>query len=290
MIGVLSVLMLLTDVLMTPISRPLGLHQITAMEATPLELVSIARQVTCSEVCIFTHLPQLTPEPEDTESPFPVLTRSDLPDMKARLSDDGVTIANIEFFSLTPWMNFDAYTRGLELGAELSARCAVTHIMDPEPNRVRDHLSKLNELAAAFNLKLAVEFMAMSPDCSSIGAALDLVQSVGSHNLGIAVDMLHLIRSGGVPADAESAPPERIFYAQICDGKHQDVTEDYMEEAINDRSIPGSGVFPIADILAALPPDTPLDVEVPRLVDQLAGMGPLERARAAVSAAKHYLV
>lgn len=274
---------------MTTLRRPLGLHQITAMEATPLELISIARQVTCSEVCIFTHLPQLTPEPEDIESPFPVLTRSDLPEMKARLSDDGVTIANIEFFSLTPWMNFDAYTRGLELGAELSARCAVTHIMDPEPNRVRDHLSKLNEIAAGFNLKLAVEFMAMSPDCRSIGAAVDLVHSIGSNNLGIAVDMLHLIRSGGVPADVDSAPPERIFYAQICDGKHRDVTQDYMEEAINDRSIPGSGMFPIADILAALPPDTPIDVEVPRLVDQLAGIGPLERARTAVDAAKHYL-
>lgn len=275
---------------MTTLRRPLGLHQITAMEAAPLELIDIALQVGCSEVCIFTHLPQLTPEPEDSQSPFPVMARSDLPEMKARLSDDGVTIANIEFFSLTPWMDFDAYTRGLELGAELSARCAVTHIMDPEPNRVRDHLSKLNEIAAGFNLKLAVEFMAMSPDCSSIGAALDLVNNVASDNLGIAVDMLHLIRSGGGPADIESAPPERIFYAQICDGMHRDVTEDYIDEAINDRSIPGSGVFPIADILAALPPDTPLDVEVPRLADQLAGASALERARAAVNAAKNYLV
>ena len=275
---------------MTPISRPLGLHQITAMEAPPAELISIARQVGCCEVCVFTHLPQLTPEPDNTESPFPVITRSDLPEIRARLSNEGITVANVEFFSLTPWMNFDAYIRGLELGAELSARCAVTHIMDPDAHRVRDHLSKLNELAAAFDLKLAVEFMAMSPDCSSIGAAVDLVHSVGTDNLGLAVDMLHLIRSGGGPADIKSAPPERIFYAQICDGSHRNVTDDYMEEAINDRSIPGSGVFPITDILTALPPDIPIDVEVPRLADQLAGMGPLARAHAAVSAAKNYLV
>lgn len=270
--------------------RPLGIHQITAMEASPVDLVSIASELGCDEVCVFTHLPKLQPGDAPAGDPgFPTVTPETKSAMQLRLAETGVRVANIEFFSLTPWMDFDAYRQGLELGAELGARCAVTHVLDPDPQRALENLGRLGEMAGSFGLQLAIEFMAASPDCGSIGAAAELAQMVGRHNIGIAIDMLHLVRSGGTPDDIRQVPAELIRYAQVCDGAHNRVTADYMDEALTARMVPGQGCFPISEILAALPPTLPLDIEIPRLTEQQAGVVALDRVREAVIATRRLL-
>ncbi|MFV0278953.1 MAG: sugar phosphate isomerase/epimerase family protein [Parahaliea sp.] len=268
-------------------ARPLGLHQITAVEAAPPELVSIAAAVGCQEVCVFTNIPNLEGGDTAAPPPFPLVTEGNRAELVARLRDSGVRVANIEFFSLTPGLDVESYRHALALGAELGARCAVTHIMDPDKSRIVDQLGRLADIAAQYSLDVALEFMGLSPACNSLGRAVELVRQVRRRNTGIAVDLLHLVRTGGVPADVAELPAELIKYAQLCDGAAMGATADYLDEALHARMVPGAGCFPVREFLNALPAHLPIDIEVPRMALQRAGVPALERAREAVAASRH---
>ena len=53
-----------------------------------------------------------------------------------------------------------------------------------------------SDLAAARNLKVAVEFMAYT-SLNSIGKARELLSQAGQDNAGLCLDSLHFYRSGG---------------------------------------------------------------------------------------------
>jgi len=55
------------------------------------------------------------------------------------------------------------------------------------------------------------------------------------------------------------------------------------------RMVPGTGELPLRDILAALPRDLVIGIEVPRLKEARAGAGPHERLRPCVEAARDLL-
>lgn len=170
----------------------------------------------------------------------------------------------------------------------------VTHIHDPDPLRATDCLGRFAELAGEYGLQLGLEFMALTPGCTSLAAAAGFVKRVGRANLGVGVDALHLARSGGTPAEVAALAPGLIAYAQLCDGPLLAPSVEaldparYAEEAFN-RLPPGQGVFPLAELLRALPPAAALDVEVPmpRLVTQ--GVAATQRARLAVDGARNLL-
>ncbi len=55
--------------------RQLGLHQITALEASPTELVSMAAELGCQDVCVFVISPEVPLSEKDVpEGRFPVVT------------------------------------------------------------------------------------------------------------------------------------------------------------------------------------------------------------------------
>ncbi|SEJ76691.1 Sugar phosphate isomerase/epimerase [Pseudomonas linyingensis] len=266
--------------------QPLALHHFTLCDVSPLELVSIAAEVGCDGVCLF------------VESPpgfgFPLVTPALRSDLLARLREHEVRVTNLEFFSLTEAVDLDGFRPALALGAQLGARLAVTHIHDPDPLRGTDCLGRLAELAGEYGLQLGLEFMALTPGCTSLAAAAGFVERVGRSNLGIGVDALHLARTGGTPAEVAALAPGMVAYAQLCDGPLLAAGVDaldparYAEEAFN-RLPPGQGVFPLAELIRALPPTAALDVEVPmpRLAAQ--GVSALQRARLAVAGARSLL-
>ncbi|MCK9563635.1 MAG: sugar phosphate isomerase/epimerase [Bacteroidales bacterium] len=262
--------------------RPLGLHQITAMEAEPAELIEIAHAVGYREVCLFTHIPAIdSTTVEGSEPSFPLVTTTNKKEVMARLKDLDISVANIEFFSIYAGLDVENFRPGLELGQELNARCAVTHVLDPDFSRAVDSLARLAEMASEYSLDVGLEFMGVSPPCNSIARAVEYMRSVNRDNFGIAVDMLHMIRTGGTVSDLRAVPEKSIKYAQICDGKSLAVSADYMDEALNGRLMPGEGHFPIKEILKALPNHIPLDVEIPSLAKQKLGMTALQRAKTA---------
>lgn len=269
--------------------RPLALHQITALEAGPLDLVPIAARAQAESVCIFVYLPPETlPGRKGPDVQFPAVDASQKSEMLRRLRDYGVGVSNLEFFPLAAQVDLDAFAPALELGKELGGLRAVTHVHDPDERRAVDSLARFCELAASFELDVGLEFMGLSAACASLRRAIELVEQAARPNLGIAVDALHLVRTGSAPQELLAVHPSQISYAQICDGAHLARSSDYLTEAL-DRLRPGEGCFPLREIFACLPASVPIDVEVPSSSLIARGISPMDRAIAAVEASRRLL-
>ncbi len=199
-------------------------------------------------------------------------------------------MSNIEFFPLVSDVKVDDFRPAIELGAALGARRAVCHIHDPETERALDNFDRFCELAGEYGMGVGLEFMGLTPGCDSLQRARHFIELSGRDNAGIAIDALHLFRTGGTIDEVRRLSAGLISYAQVCDGAHLRVTNDYFPEALN-RVVPGEGVFPLRELLAAMPDDTPLDVEVPASSEALRERDetPLEHARKAVSASRALL-
>jgi sugar phosphate isomerase/epimerase len=65
--------------------------------------------------------------------------------------------------------------------------------------------------------------------------------------------------------------------------------DNYVEEAMFERMVPGEGELPLRDILSALPPDIVIEVEVPRRSLELAGVSPIDRLRPCMKAGRRLL-
>ena len=136
--------------------------------------------------------------------------------------------------------------------------------------------------------EVGLEFTGVTPGCTSLESAANLIRLASRPNAGFGVDCLHLVRTGGTPTDVAAMPAELFGYFQICDGPDLVVRSDCSAES-RERMVPGEGVFPIAEILDALPAATPVDVEVPSIIGSQRGVPALERARRSVSAARELL-
>jgi len=259
------------------------------MEAGPLGLVDIAADTGCEGICLFVESPPAPGESADSPNRlFPTVTQATKAEMKARLAGQGIEIWNIEYFPIASGVSVETYRPALELGAELGGRLAVTHLHDQDEQRGIDSLGRLCDLTAELGLEVGLEFMGLSPACNSLERAVHYVNQVGRANLGVAVDALHLVRTGSTVEQVAALLPEMVAYAQICDGPHGRIEADYLPEAM-DRMMPGEGVFPLADLVKALPHTARMDVEVPSPTMQQQGVTALDRARLAVAATRKLL-
>ncbi len=193
---------------------------------------------------------------------FPVVDASNKSNMLAAMRDHDIAVSNVEFFPILPMGNVADFRTGLALGAELGAARAVCHIHDTDQARAVDALGQLADDAAGFGLSIGLEFMGITPGCTSLHQAAWFVDQVSRPNVGIAVDMLHLVRTGGTATDVAGLDSRYFSYAQICDGQGSGASSDYMGEALN-RQKPGDGDFPMQAIIEALPLSCALDVEIP---------------------------
>jgi sugar phosphate isomerase/epimerase len=266
--------------------RSLALHQITAPGTDALQLIDIAAQLGCNGVCVFVHEPaNRISVPGGPRRRFPIIARSAAAVVRKRLRENDQRVVNVESFPIRSETDVSGYRPALALGAMLGAKRAVTHVHDTDGNRATENLGQLCDLASSVGLEVGLEFMSMSRGCASLDVAVRMVEAVGRDNLAIAVDALHLVRSGGSPEDLISVPAERLAYAQICDGRGVVPADSYMPEAM-DRLIPGEGDFPLKDLIQSLPADLDLDVEVPstHLIER--GITPLQHATRAVRATR----
>lgn len=275
---------------MTP---PLALHHFTLCDVSPGELVTIADQVGCRAVCLFVDSPA-EPAPGQQLAPpaFPTVTPASAPELIARLRDSDLSVSNVEFFPLGSNTRLVDFRPALDLGAALGARLAVTHVHDTNHDRAIDTLSGFTELAATAGLAVGLEFMPLSPGCVDLHQAEALVRAARQRNLGIAIDALHHFRSGGTVRQLQELDPALVAYAQLCDAPAATPgpidAGRYLAEAF-DRLAPGTGVLPLAAMVAALPEHTHFDVEVPSPTLAARGIRALERARRAVTASRAVL-
>lgn len=237
----------------------IGIAHFTALDLPPLELVSLAARIGYSHVGI-----RLCPvAPGATH--YPIAAGSpEMRALKARMSADGIRVFDVETVVMDSDFKVADLNASLESAAELGAERLGICCADTDHSRLTANFAALCQLAGPYGISVDIECMAWR-SINSIPAALKLIQAANYPNAGILVDALHLSRTGGSPDELRKIPPELIRSVQICDApaKIPETTEAIITEARSNRLAPGDGELPLKAILAALPKEATISVEVP---------------------------
>jgi len=258
--------------------RRLSLHHLTVMDVSPVELIDIAYRSGCQHVCFFIYMPI------DVRHRYPMVGPSDVLALREAMLRTGVTPFNLEVFPLSADAHLSEMVDGLALGSALGARHATVHVHEENLEIAAGLLQRFCAMAEACGITVGLEYNSFSK-VSTPASAMALVNAAGCSNLGIIADFLHTVRSGA-GADDLAAIHEAIGYAQICDGLAQMPLDQRWREAISDRMVPGTGDFALSAMVAALPDDIVIDVEVPQRVARENGVSAWKRAREAVAATR----
>lgn len=240
--------------------KRLALDHITAIDTTPVQLAQTARAARCDGMCLFM-------EPMDV---LPLMPKFDIygdrvarAELKRVMRDLGVSLDLAYPFTLTGRSDLAAFATAMDCAAELGAGLINALLYDRDPVRRLDTFGRFCDMAQGFGLKVAVEFYPPS-QVPSLAVALDLVGQVGRPGkVGINVDLLHLMRSGGTIAGLAAAPTGYVLYGQVADGPAL-APENAEEEASSERQLCGEGAFDVAGFVRALPQGCPVSVEIPR--------------------------
>lgn len=258
---------------------PLSLHQLTALDAAPSRLIDLAGRAGCAHVCLFTHVP------EAARGRYPLVTAADVPDLRARMDAEGVSLCNLEVFPLDGNEDHAAFAVALETGAALGATRATAHIHEASGfDEAVARFAAFCDLARPYGIIAGLEFNAFSGVCD-IGSAAAIVRAAGRANGQLVCDALHLFRNGGSVVDL-AAHTDIVGYAQLSDGPLVLKSEEWWREAVRSRALPGMGELPLVGLVAALREGTVIEIEVPRADDAKAGINAETRIERAVAATR----
>lgn len=259
----------------------IGIEFLSVFNLPPIDFVNLAADLGCETIS--TGL---------TSSPFNPLGLAEwsLRDnaslreqMVVAMYDRNITIGLGEGFAVREQVDVAGRYRDLALMAELGVGRINTISLDPDLTRSLDQFAMLAELAAEFDMETTLEF-GPGMTIGTLAAAVEAVRHVNRPDFKLLIDTMHLLRSGSTAADVAALPPEMIGYVQLCDSPLVDGERSYMEEAMFERMTPGTGELPLLDVLAALPAELPLSLEIPQLTLARAGVDHYERLGECVAA------
>src|SRR5262250_2350216 len=261
--------------------HPISLAHLTVLDTTPPELVTVAAAAGFRTIGI-----RLTATPSVGVPPYDILREGPLlRETLRRLDDTGVSVLDTEFLRFEPEHPVGIPEGFLEVSARLGARNVLVMSAEPDEDRTVERFCELCDQAAAYGLRVCLEF-AIYTGVRTLAHAAHVVARSKRPNASVLIDALHFSRSGGVPADVARIDPSLLRYAQICDAAPempaQSDTPALIREARTGRLLPGEGALPLADLVAALPDAVPLAVEAP--CRATADLPAIERARRAYRA------
>ena len=265
--------------------RRLSLDHITVTDTTPWQLAQIAAQVGCAGICPFLHSMEVLPA-----MPAYDLVRDPqaLRQTRAALAATGVTVDLVYPFTMAGRTNPADFIPALEAGAALGAPLANVLCYDRDPIRRTEKLVELAELAAPFDIALAIEFYPPS-QVQTLSAALDEIARSGRSDIKVTADLLHIMRGPEPDTSFPLLAHPAIAIAQIADGPTTIDPSELEREAGIQRQLPGQGAFNIPAFLHALNPNTPISVEIPQQNAIEQGINAHQRAQMAVDAAQSVL-
>lgn len=163
----------------------------------------------------------------------------------------------------------------------------VTHYLG-KPVAPRDMAQAIAELggrAGRHGLQLSLEFIP-GTSLASLPATAKIVRLSGADNVGIMLDVWHLLNSGGRAEDIRALPRGSLTGVQLND-QRIDGTQS-PRDAVFDRSLPAEGAAPLREIVSAILDNTPdVGIEIEVFSDELAALSPMaagERVARAVAA------
>jgi len=264
--------------------RSISLAHLTVLDTTPPELVTVAAAAGFKTIGIrLTATPSVGIPPYDILREGPVLRETLL-----RLADTGVSVLDTEFLRFEPEHPIGIPEGFLEVSARLGAKNVLVMSAEPEEARTIERFGELCDRAALYGLHVGLEF-AIYTGVRTLAHAAQIVAESKRSNASILVDALHFSRSGGLPAHIRDVDPSLFRYAQICDASADmpspGDTPNLIREARTSRLLPGEGVLPLRDLVAALPAGVPLAIEAPcRATADLPAVERAKRAYRALSA------
>lgn len=209
-------------------------------------------------------------------------------DFVSALSDHGVSIAVGEGCLLMPGGDVKTMAADLEIMASLGFQQVNIVSIEPDFARNLDQFATFTEMAAQLGMATLLE-MAPIMAIRDLTTAVKVVEHVGRSDFRLLLDALHLSRSGANFSDLACLYPATIGYAQLCDAPANFTMEQYLDEARNNRMVPGEGELPLLDMVKSLPRDVILGLEIPMVAKAEAGMGPRERLAPCVQAARELI-
>lgn len=225
--------------------------------------------------------------PAGSEAPFPILTDKALQQrVKQALKSTGTKLADIEIVRINDQFDLERFKGFLELGAELGAKHVLTAGDDKERERLISHYGAFCELAASFGMSADLEGMPWTA-VNTVKENLAIVEAVNQPNAAVLIDALHFDRSDSSLDDLKLIPASRINYIQVCDANkiENPTLEQLIHTARDERMLPGDGEIDLRAMLAALPQDKVISVEIPRSEAEKT-LSPLHRAKEALERTK----
>lgn len=251
----------------------------------PVEFVNLAADLGCQHISTIVQGQPLVPL---DFRPFSLKDPALRKDLLAAMKDRGVTISLGDGFLVLPGADMRNFCSDLDVLAELGVPRINVVSLDPDLSRTFDQFGALTELGAQRNIETDVEPVP-GLTIGDLPTAVAALEHVGRPDFRLLIDTMHLVRSGSSAADLLALDPEHIAYAQLNDTTLEPRIDNYMEEAMYERLVPGEGELPLRDILSALPSDVVIELEVPRRSLALAGVSPIDRLRPCVDAARRLL-
>lgn len=237
-----------------------SLAHLSMIAVAPSHLVGVARDAGYDYTGF-----RLTPSPSTGVDHGLLGDAGALRDLRRVIDDSGVGILDVEVIRMKDPSAVAAARPLLEAAEILGARFAIATVEDPDEARRPETLAAVAQLAAEHGVSIAVEFMLFSA-ARTLGECVAVVQASGQPNVTVLADVLHLTRSGGVPADLARYPQALFPYAQVCGATGAGAAADAdvaRAEAVRSRLMPADGDLPVRAFCDALPPTTILSVEAP---------------------------
>ena len=262
--------------------RRLSLAQLTLEPVGAPEFIEAAAAAGFDAVTI-----RLVPPPgfelasPGSDGPLPVAA------IRGALRDTGIGVLDATSLWIGPPTRVAEFAPALDAAAAIGAEHFTVVITDGERTRALERFGATCAMAAARGLKIALEFMPYSA-VRTLGEAARMIEDAGQESAGILLDALHLARSGGSPAELRNVDLKNIAFLQLSDAPRlAPRPEDLRLESRTRRLHPGEGELPLRELLAALPPELPIDVEAPRAAD--AGLSARDKAMRAAEATRRFL-
>lgn len=266
--------------------RRYSLAALTVLELSPPEMVEVAARAGYDGVGL--RVIPATPE----ENYFPLATdRSLLARTRQRLADTGLRVLDIEILRLKPETEVARdFQRVLEVGAELGASEVLVAGNDDDEARTVDAFAALCELARPLGLHPHLEFMPWTgvKHLAQAHRIVAAAREAGRDNACLLVDAFHFNRSASRLEELAKVPADWMRYVQLCDvvGPIPASMAEILHEARQQRCFPGDGDLDLPALLATLPDEVPLSLEIPTEALRRQGVTPLARARMALEKAR----
>jgi sugar phosphate isomerase/epimerase len=264
----------------------LGIETISAFGLPPVQYVNLAADLGCAYISLGLSPIDINPH---GYAPYNLRENAALRrEVNAAMRDRGVAISLAEGLTVKP--GIDARDRAAEFDAfaEMGVKRINTVSVEPDLGRTVEQFGITVEMAAERGMVSTTEF-APGLTVADLPTALHAIDQVGRPDFRLLIDTMHLIRSGSSPADLAVLAPDMIGYVQLSDVPLAPQFPSYMQEAMTERRAPGQGELPLLEILKIIPRDRVIGLEIPMLSQAKSGVGPLDRLRPAVAAARDLL-